>query len=176
MRRPLDRLNLVLAVGLMGFAVWAWSRLPDRIPTHFGLDGQADAWTHTSGFTWFVVPGIALTLVGGIGWLRGLIPRKPGWVNLPDRTRLTDLSEVARRPVLEMLSGFLAWVQTEILAIFALVQFGTYRTAMGGSGQGVMILVLLLAVLASPLLLVVFFLQLQGALARGKRLEAASGE
>jgi hypothetical protein len=101
------------------------------------------------------------------------MPRKPGWVSLPDKTRLTDLSELARGPVLEMLSGFLAWVQTEILAIFALVQVGAYRTALGGSSQGVMILVLLLAILASPLLLVVFFLQLQRALARGKRLEAA---
>ncbi|MCJ7630632.1 MAG: hypothetical protein MUO50_19830 [Longimicrobiales bacterium] len=93
-------------------------------------------------------------------------------MNLPDRTKLSDLPEVARGPVIEMFSGFLALIQTEVLVIFALIQLATYRTAMGQGSQGIMILVLLIAVMASPFLMVVFFLRLQSALDRGKKLAA----
>jgi uncharacterized membrane protein len=89
-------------------------------------------------------------------------------VNLPDRTKLSELPEVAREPVLEMLSGFLAMVQAEMLVIFGLIQLASYRAAMGEPSQGTMILVLILAVAMSPVLLVVFFLRLQPALERGK--------
>jgi len=177
MRSFFDRVNGVLAVGLLAFALWAWTGLPDRIPTHFGLDGTADAWSVRTVWSWFGAPFIGLLLTAGLGWVRWILPRKPGWVNLPDRTRLADLPEVARRPVNEALSGFMALLQCQLLIIFSLIQFGTYRTAHGQSSQGVMIVVMILALLSSPFLLVVFFLRFQKALAEGKRLaeEEAAG-
>ncbi|MFH1763608.1 MAG: hypothetical protein ABIF09_05380 [Gemmatimonadota bacterium] len=48
----------------------------------------------------------------------------------------------------------------------------TYRTAIGQESQGIMILVLLIAIMASPFLMVVFFLRLQSAMDRGKKLAA----
>jgi hypothetical protein len=44
MRRFLERVNWILILGMIGFAVWAWPQLPEQIPTHFGIDGAADAW------------------------------------------------------------------------------------------------------------------------------------
>ncbi|MBT8396316.1 MAG: DUF1648 domain-containing protein [Gemmatimonadetes bacterium] len=44
MKAFFDRLNAILMTGLVGFAVWAWPRLPDQVPTHFALDGQPDSW------------------------------------------------------------------------------------------------------------------------------------
>ena len=173
MRGFFDILNRGLIVALVGVSLWAWPRLPERIPTHFGMDGQADAWSETTLMSWFLVPGIALLLVVLIGWFRGMIYRKPGWVNLPDKTKLQDLPEVARGPVLDALSGLLAMVQTEMLIIFGLVQLSTYRSAMGQESQGLIILVLLIAILSSPVLLVVFFLTYQSAMAKGKALAAA---
>lgn len=170
MKRFFDGVNLLLVLGMVGLAVWAWPQLPDRIPTHFGLDGHPDAWTDRSLWSWFALPGIAVAFTALMGLFRLLLPSHPGWVNLPDRTRLSDLPEVARVPVLEMFSGFLSLVQTELLLIFGLIHLGTYRTAMGGESQGIMISVLILAILASPFLMVVFFLRLQTALARGKEL------
>lgn len=170
-----DSVNSVLTFGLIGFAAWAWPKLPAEIPTHFGPDGRADAWSETTLFSWLLLPGMALLIVGFIGWFRWVMPRKPDWVNLPDKTKLSTLPEVARAPVLEMLSGFLALIQTEILVIFALIQVSTFRAAQGIESQGLMILVLLIAILASPFLLVVFFLRLQGAMDRTKELARKHG-
>lgn len=171
--RAFDAVNSFLTVGIVGFALWAWPKLPARIPKHFGPDGQPDAWGETTLGSWLFIPVLALLIVGGIGWFRRVMPRKPGWVNLPDKTNLKKLPAVAREPVLKMMSGFLSLVQMEILVIFALIQFSTYRSAMGFTTQGLMILVLVISILASPFLLIVFFLRLQVALDRSKELAAA---
>lgn len=176
MRRFFEGVNWILVLGMIGFTVWAWPHLPEQIPTHFGIDGAADAWSPKTFGSWFQLPGICLLIVLGIGWSRAMIPRKPNWVNLPDKTSLTDLPEIARGPVVEMISGFLAIIQTEILVIFALIQLSTYRTAMGETSQGLMILVLLIAIMASPSLLVVFFLGFQKAMDKAKKLAAAEAE
>jgi uncharacterized membrane protein len=175
MRRFFNLVNWVLILGLVAAALWAWPHLPDRIPSHFGADGLADAWVDRTLGSWFLPPAIAVFLTAGTGWFRAMLPRHPGWVNLPDKTRVADLPEVARGPVLEMLSGFLALIQTEMLVIFTLIQLSIYRTAMGQESQGIMILVLLIAVMASPFLMVVFFLRLQTAMDRGRKLAAAAG-
>jgi uncharacterized membrane protein len=170
MKRFFDILNALLVLGMAGFALWGWSRIPDQIPVHFGFDGRPEAWAAKTAGSWFWVPGIGVVLALGIGWFRRMIPARPNWVNLPDRSRLSDFPQGARTPVIEMLSGSLALVQTEVLVIFALIQVGTYREAMGQESQWVILLVLLIAVLSSPFLLTVFFLQLQKALKRGRRL------
>ncbi len=164
MKRALDTVNLLLMVGMMGFAALAWPHLPDRIPLHFGLDGQPDSWGEKSLLSWFGLPASAVALALLMGWIGRLLPRHPRWANLPDGRRLSDLPEVARGPVLRMMRGFLALVQTEILMIFALIEYATYRAAMGQPSQGTMILVLVLAVMMSPVLLVVFFLGYRSAL------------
>lgn len=170
MKRFFDRVNLVLVVAMAGLALWAWPRLPDTIPVHFGIDGRPDGWADRSLASWFLLPGVALALTALMGAFRVLIRRYPRMVNLPDRTKLSELPEAAREPVLEMLSGFLAMVQAEMLVIFGLIQLASYRAAMGEPSQGTMVLVLILAVAMSPVLLVVFFLRLQPALERGKEM------
>jgi hypothetical protein len=169
-KRFFDGLNTVLILAMLGFALWAWPRLPSRVPIHFGMDGLPDGWTEKGISSWFTLPGVAVLLTLLMGTFRVLMRRFPRLVNLPDRSRLADLPEEARGPVLEMLSGFLALVQTELLIIFGLVQVASFRSAMGEPSQGLMIIVLILAVLTSPILLVVFFLRLQPALDRGKEL------
>jgi uncharacterized membrane protein len=176
MKNLFDGVNLIIILGLLGFSLWAWPELPDQIPTHFNASGVPDAWKPKSSGTWLLAPGVGLALVLGMGFFRLMLPKRPGWVNLPDKTKLTDLPEVARKPVVTMLSGFLSLVQLEILVIFALIQWSTYRAALGHSTQGTIILILVLAILASPFLLVVFFLRLQKALDEGKRLVGDSGE
>ncbi len=172
MKRFSDSVNVGLMVALVWFAVWVWPDLPERIPTHFGIDGQPDAWSERSFWSWFLLPIIAVTLALSMYWVRWVLPRRPGWVSFPSRRRLTDFPEAARGPVLEMVSGFLALVQTHLLVIFTLIQLATYRTALGGDSQGAMILVLLLAMLGSPFFLVVFFLRYQRAMAETERLAA----
>lgn len=170
MKRFFDGVNLLLILGMMGFALWAWPHLPDRIPVHFGADGRPDGWADRSLTSWFALPSLAILLTLLMGAFRPLMRRYPRLVNLPDRRHLSELPEVARGPVLEMVSGFLALVQTEVLVIFGLLQIAIYRTAMGEESRGIMFSVLILAIVTSPLFLVVFFLRFQPALERGKEL------
>jgi hypothetical protein len=58
-------------------------------------------------------------------------------------------------------------VQTEILVIFALIEWASFRSAMGADTQAIMILVLILAVMTSPFMIIAFFLRFQGAMNRG---------
>jgi uncharacterized membrane protein len=171
-RRILDSVNVGLMAAMLAFAIWAWPDLPEQIPTHFGIDGRPDAWGHRTFLSWFGLPLIAVGLTLALYGFRLVMPRHPRWVNLPDRRRLSDLPEAARGPVLEMLSGFLALIQTHLLVIFAVIQLASYRSALGEGSQGAMLLVLLMAVLASPVFLVVFFLRFQRAMEEGKRLAA----
>ncbi|MEV7276994.1 DUF1648 domain-containing protein [Streptomyces sp. NPDC093111] len=55
---------LALAVGPLLFALWR-DRLPDRLATHFDLDGRADGFTAAAGY---LVIGSALLLALGVGW------------------------------------------------------------------------------------------------------------
>lgn len=170
MKRFIDALNILLLLTLVGFALWAWPHLPDRIPTHFGIGGDPDRWADRSWASWFAIPGLAVGLTLLMAAVRVLIRTHPRWVNLPDRRRLSDLPPAARGPVLDVVSTLLALVQTELLVIFGLILAATYRTSMGIQSRGIMITVLLLAILTSPVLLVVFFLGLQRATERGKEL------
>lgn len=171
LKRFLDSLNWMLLALLVGFAIWAWPRLPDQIPTHFGIQGTPDAWSPKTLGHWFSIPAVALALVALIWFFRLVLPRRPSWVNLPDRRCLSELPEACQEQVLRMLTGFLALVQTELLVIFGLIEWASYRSAMGLESQAIMILVLILAVMTSPFLVIVFFLRFQGAMNRG--MEAA---
>ncbi len=161
MRRLLDRLNALLALGIVGYAVWAWPRLPERIPAHFGPDGAPDRWTDTTLASWFFLPVVAVAcwalVLGGREWM----VRRPRTMNLPSGQSLEDFPEEVRPAILEYMRGFMALVGLELLTIFGLIVLGSHRTAMGGDGQGYILAVLALAVLSGPVLLVTFFLGFQ---------------
>ena len=167
MKRLLDTLNWTLLALMMGFSLWAWLRLPEQIPTHFGFQGHPDAWSPRTLGHWFSPPAVAVALIALIGFFRLVLPQRPHWVNLPDRRRLSDLPEPCQKQVLEMLAGFLALVQTELLVIFGLIEWASFHAALRQESQALMILALLLAVLSSPVLVIVFFLQFQKAMDRG---------
>ena len=175
MKRIFDVVSIVLALGLIVFSIWAWPQLPDRIPTHYGISGRPDAWSDRSVFTWFLLPVLAIGMALLMVWVQRFTRKHPGLVNLPSSTRLVDLPEPAREPILEALAGFLALVQTEILAIFTLIQIATFISAIGGESRGIMIAVLVLAVAIAPILLLMFFLHLMPAMERAKEIARAVG-
>src|SRR5687768_1268032 len=63
-RTPLERVLQVLAAGsvaaLLIFMVSVWSRLPQTVPIHFGIDGTPDAWGDRS--TLLLLPAIVVAL------------------------------------------------------------------------------------------------------------------
>lgn len=171
MKQLFDTVNWILMLAMIAFAIWAWPRLPEEIPTHFGLNGHPDAWSAKTLRSWFVLPAMGIGLTALMGAIRVFLPSRPQWVNLPDRRCLSELPKACQKQVLEMLGGFLAMVQTELLVIFSLIEWASYRSALGFDTQAIMVLVLILAVMTSPFLVIVFFLRFQSAMDKG--MEAA---
>ncbi len=161
MRRMLDTVNAILAIGLVAYSLWAWPRLPTEVPAHFGLDGQVSRWTATSLGSWFFLPALALLLVLLLGVLRQQMVRRPGALNLPGGKRVADFDPSVRPAIFEHMRMVLAFVTTELLTIFTLIQIGAFRTAVGGAGESLILAVLAIALLSTPVLLVIFFVGFQ---------------
>ena len=163
MRRWIDALNMLLAAAVVSHAVWAWPQLPSEIPVHFGLDGQVDRWSPTTASSWFFLPLLAIASAALLWILREWAVRRPGALNLPGGKKLEDYDERVRPRIMEHMRLILAIVSTEMLVIFGLIQIGSFRTAMGGSGEATILAVLAIAMLSSPVLLIAFFLGFQRA-------------
>ncbi len=53
---------LIAVVALWAVSLWAWPRLPERVPTHWGISGKVDAWGPKSALV-FTLPGVLTGLV-----------------------------------------------------------------------------------------------------------------
>ncbi len=140
-------------------SVLGWPTLPERIPGHFGADGQVTRWTDRTALHWFVLPVLALVVALPAIWLARALPRRPHLVNIPDKDRYLALREEHRLPVIERIRNMVFGIAAQVLALLALVQLGIYRTAHGHDTQSYMMAVLVLSLLIVP---VTLFLWLPG--------------
>ena len=89
----IDSLAIVCLILAWWVAISSYPRLPERIPVHFGLSGEADSW----GGRWmiFLMPVIA-TLIAGLDWfifsqLRDS-PKMPAVMELPLHLLMLELT------------------------------------------------------------------------------------
>lgn len=169
MTRTLHPINALLALALIGFSIWAWPELPERIPVHFDASGEATRWAVTSFWSWFTVPLLALAMVALNYGLASAMRRWPRLVNLPDKRRLLDLPPERRQRVLAPIKDMVYALSIPLLLMFGLIQIGTYREAHGFSATGFTIAALVLAVMITPFLLVGWLPRIQDALKREAR-------
>jgi hypothetical protein len=165
MTKLLDAINGVAVVSLWGIAVWAWPRLPERIPLHFGIDGAPDRWGAPSLVNWFLLPTMVLALNLVLLLTRRWMASDPARINLPGGGRVDELPAPARRAVVRLLASTLAVVQLLMNLVFLLVLGAQYNAAMGHPSRHLLGGVLVLSLLSGPVFLVVYFLRLQKALA-----------
>jgi uncharacterized membrane protein len=164
-------LNLaLLAVLLVGSAL-AYPRLPERIPTHFGLDGTPDRWVETSLVSWFILPLIALGMNALLYALTALTMRNPRFVNLPGKERLLALPAERQRAVLRRMREGMDSLLAPMTLAFCLIQLAIYRTAVGAGGRVEILAALLLVLLGSIIGAVGMLLRTQAELDRQVRLE-----
>ncbi len=75
-------LAAVLCLALLGWALVALPGLPERVPTHWGVDGRPDAWEDTSFGTVATGPLIGLGMTGFLAlvsaMVTALVPMDPG--------------------------------------------------------------------------------------------------
>ncbi|BAS26390.1 DUF1648 domain-containing protein [Limnochorda pilosa] len=97
LERSLDTIALAVIVVQIGWLLFLWPGLPDRVPIHFDLAGQPDAWG-SKGNLWFL-PAVQVFLYG----LIALTLRFPHFWNFPvpvtpeNRERLHGLARVMLR-------------------------------------------------------------------------------
>lgn len=124
-------LNLVLVALLFAGSVWAYPRLPARIPMHFGVGGRPDRWEGRSLASWFLLPLITAALALFMRWIAGVGARHPHTWNVPDKPRFLALTPEARAPIVAKLQEFVALVSVVVTMLMGAVQAGIYQAAMG---------------------------------------------
>jgi uncharacterized membrane protein len=148
--RTIAAFNLVLLAGYWGWCVLAWAALPERIPGHFGIDGQVTRWDATTPYSWFGLTTLATVLVALCSLAAFYAPRALPVLNMPEaqKRRLRALPAAQRARALEPMQVFLHGTGTCMALLFFLLQVEIYRTARSGAEQGSMLLVVLLLALA----------------------------
>lgn len=137
-RSPSERAAEILAVLGILFSAFvllqAWSDLPDRVPRHFGVSGEPDAW----GSKWWLVgPLITMWFLYG---LLTIINRYPHIFNYP--VRITE--ENAARQY-RLARSLLSWLKAELVWVFTYIIWAGIRVAQGKAmGLGIVFLPLFL--------------------------------
>ena len=112
----------LLVAAMWAFALAVYPRLPDRIPTHWNLRGEADGWGG---------PGAAFLFpaIGTGTWLLMMVlpridPRRANWEKFRDEVRL----------LVGVLVLFFAWIEAVALGAALGWKLDTGRAVMGGVG------------------------------------------
>ena len=129
--RSVHRLHLLLLAIYAATAALVWPSLPDRIPIHFDLAGDAMTWARPSLPFWFGLPALALAMDLFVRGLGSLALRVPELWNIPEKKRFLALSAQARAPVEESLRAMLAWAAVLATLLFVGIHLGMYATATG---------------------------------------------
>ncbi len=127
MRRNLEAIGLVTLTFLAWItyrALYGPTRLPDKIPTHFDLAGNPNAWGSPS--TLWLLPVIATAIYG----LITLVSLFPSAFNYPVRVTPEN------RPRLQTLSlEMVAWLKAELVVFFTWLQWCILATVRDGHGR-----------------------------------------
>jgi uncharacterized membrane protein len=161
--------TIVLLFIMIGGSLALWDQLPDRMPLHFGIDGRPDSWGAKTIISWFLLPAIATGLTILIHVVASLIIRRPEFINMPDKKRFLELPPEQRVRVIMVMQGLLQWVGVMLNVTFLIIQFGSYRAAVGHAIPGLIVTALLIATVSSPLLAVVALLRMQSLMKTASR-------
>ena len=129
--RATHTVNGILGAGLVLGSLLTVGALPEQIPVHFGATGAADASAPTSLWAWLQLPLVGISLAAllyGIAWA---LPKKPAWVNTPNPKAYEALSTDGKHEVIGVVQRFLYASATGLLALFGVLQAGTYHAAVG---------------------------------------------
>ncbi len=66
---------VILTLACLAVGIWAYPRLPDRVPSHWNWRGEVDGWSSRT-FGVFFLPVLCLAMIGLFGWLPNADPFK----------------------------------------------------------------------------------------------------
>lgn len=129
------KIGLVIA-GLMVTASWIvafyyWDKLPSSIPTHFGVNGQPDAWNPKSVWYSFMIPGLQTIIFGAFMFLY----YRPQYSDMPTTLLLMAMEEKKREHAFALIRTMLVGISLWIGALFNYLSFAmNYSAITEGSG------------------------------------------
>lgn len=115
---------LVGFLALVAVTAYWWSSLPATIPTHFGIDGQPNA--YGSKYTMLLLPGILLFMLVSFG----VLARYPWVFNYPVTITQENAIRQYRRGRL-----LLTVINAVIAVIFVTIQWQTIEVARGAASS-----------------------------------------
>jgi uncharacterized membrane protein len=126
-------LNVLLLLALFAGSAWAYPRLPEHIPVHFGFSGQPDRWEARSIVSWFLLPAVAAVLALALYGMSVFGGRHPELWNVPDKRRFLALGPAEQAPIIAQQQRFMAFVGCLVTALFGVIQAGSYAASTGGA-------------------------------------------
>lgn len=168
-------LSYLLLGSLVAGSVLGWPLLPDRVPVHFGIDGEVTRWGDRTAWRWFLIPGIASLVALACVWLTRALPDRPHLINIPDKSRYLALPAERRLFVIERIRHALHGVAAQAIALLTFVQLATYRTAHGHDASNLMMAVLALSLLIVPVTLFLWLPGIQHEIERQWRAQHGQG-
>jgi len=119
MRKILETISL-LAVGLQFWmtasALYGANHLPNKIPIHFGADGQPNGWGSPGDL--IMLPLVTLAIYLFMTLIVLLAPRFPDSLNFP-----FAVSEEDRLKLAGMYMGLVGWLKVELICLFGGIQY-----------------------------------------------------
>ena len=129
--RVLEALSTAGVLSSIALLVAVWSKLPERVPTHFGMSGAPDGWGSRTALLLFVIAPfvvhVGLTVLSRVPWAYNY----PVKVTEENAERLYT---IGRR--------FMGLLRTEIVWMFVVLGWLTIRVALkqaGGVGMGMVL-------------------------------------
>lgn len=153
--RPLRLLPWLLLVALVLFSVAVYDALPPQVPKSVDLSGRVAHTAEKSPASWGLLPFVALLTLLLMESIRRRLPRRPDLFNFPGKDDLRKLPAEFHPPVIARMQRFLDVTGTATMLIMCAVQLLMWHTARGGSSELGTMLLLISAVLITPLLFLV---------------------
>jgi len=116
---------------LLALASWIivltyWAKLPAIIPTHFGINGQPDAWNPKSLWWAFFLPGIQSLIAGGFVFLY----YHPQYSDMPTTMWLMTMEKHKREHAFDLIRTMLVGTGLWVGVLFTYISYAMNASAM----------------------------------------------
>jgi uncharacterized membrane protein len=124
------KVGLVIA-GLLAVASWViafyyWDKLPNIIPTHFNISGQADDWNQKSIWYSFLMPFMQTLILG----LMAFTYWKPQYSDMPTTLWLMTMEQHKRDHAFDLIRTMIVGISLWIGGLFTYMTYGMSVSAL----------------------------------------------
>ncbi len=117
---------VLLALTSWIIAIYYWGKLPQVIPIHFGISGQADDWADKSIFYVYMIPFLQTLILAMFVFLY----YKPQYSDIPTTMWLTTLDKKHREHAFELIRIMLVGMSIWLGLLFTYMTYGMNAASM----------------------------------------------